>query len=108
MRYLLLCLTLALATPALAEPWRVVGDAQFAPYSFLPIADDTPRVLDVELIETVLRAAGVDYALRLYPWQRSRRMLDRSGAEMAFQFAGTAERLQRGHAPDAIFQRWEQ
>ena len=105
MRYLLFSLLLALAVPALAEPWRVVGDAQFAPYSFVPIADDTPQGLDVELIKTVLRAAGVDYQLRLYPWQGVKHMLDRGDAEMALQFAGT---LQRGHALDAIFQRWEQ
>ncbi|NQD94957.1 amino acid ABC transporter substrate-binding protein [Pseudomonas sp. CrR25] len=88
----MLSLTLALAAPAAAEPWRVVGDEQFAPYSFVPVTDDTPKGLDVELIEAVLRAAGVDYELRLYPWQRVKRMLDRGDAEMAFQFAGTPER----------------
>ncbi|NQD96150.1 amino acid ABC transporter substrate-binding protein, partial [Pseudomonas sp. CrR25] len=46
MRYLLLSLTLALAAPAAAEPWRVVGDEQFAPYSFVPVTDDTPKGLD--------------------------------------------------------------
>jgi polar amino acid transport system substrate-binding protein len=40
MRYLLLAL-LALANSLAAQPWRVVGDEQFAPYSFVTAEDDT-------------------------------------------------------------------
>lgn len=78
MRYLLLCLLLAFGAPSLAEPWRVVGDAQFAPYSVLP------RVL-VEMPRYVALAKH-----------------DRQRAEL---FAAT---LQRGHSPGASLQRWEQ
>ncbi len=92
MRYLLLCLSLVLGPPPLAEQWQVVGDEQFAPYSFVPIGSDQPQGLDVELVEAILGAAGVDYELRLYPWQRVKRMLERGEATMAFQFAGTSER----------------
>lgn len=86
---LLLVLFSALAT---AETWRVVGDEQFAPYSFVTMDDDTPRGVDVELVQAVMQAGGIGYQLRLYPWERVKRMLDRGETEMAFQFAGTPER----------------
>lgn len=91
MRYLLLAL-MTLSTSLVAQPWRVVGDEQFAPYSFVTVEDDTPRGLDVELVDAVLREAQVPYEIRLYPWERVKRMLDRSEAQMAFQFAGTPQR----------------
>lgn len=86
---LLLVLFSALAT---AETWRVVGDEQFAPYSFVTMDDDTPRGVDVELVQAIMQAGAIDYQLRLYPWERVKRMLDRGEVEMAFQFAGTPER----------------
>ena len=33
--------------------------------------------LDVELVDAVLREAKVPYEIRLYPWERVKRMLDR-------------------------------
>lgn len=87
---LLLVLFSALVT---AETWRVVGDEQFAPYSFVAMEDDTPRGVDVELVQAVMQAGGIGYQLRLYPWERVKRMLDRGETEMAFQFAGTPERM---------------
>ena len=94
MRLLLLVL-LALTNPLAAEPWRVVGDEQFAPYSFVTAEDDTPRGLDVELVEAVLREARVAHQIRLYPWERVKRMLERGEAQMAFQFAGTPQRQEQ-------------
>lgn len=94
MRYLLLAL-LVTSTSLAAEPWRVVGDEQFAPYSFVTAEDDTPRGLDVELVDAVLREAKVSYDIRLYPWERVKRMLDRGEVQMAFQFAGTPLRQQQ-------------
>lgn len=91
MRYLLLALLL-LSTSLAAQPWRVVGDEQFAPYSFVTAEDDTPRGLEVELVDTVLREAQVPYEIRLYPWERAKRMLDRGEVQMAFQFADTPQR----------------
>ncbi|MEX6504072.1 substrate-binding periplasmic protein [Pseudomonas zhanjiangensis] len=92
MRYLLLTLLLAFGAAPRAEQWRVVGDEQFAPYSFVPIGSERPQGLDVELVEAILAAARVDYRLRLYPWPRVKLMLERGDATMAFQFAGTPER----------------
>jgi len=94
MRYLLLAL-LALTHSLAAQPWRVVGDEQFAPYSFVTAEEDTPRGLDVELVDAVLREAQVPYEIRLYPWERVKRMLDRGEVQMAFQFAGTPQRQQQ-------------
>ena len=94
MRHLLLVL-LALTTPLAAEPWQVVGDEQFAPYSFVEVDDDTPRGLDVELVDAVLREAKVEHRIRLYPWARVKRMLERGEAQMAFQFAGTPQRQEQ-------------
>ncbi len=92
MRYLMLCLLLALSPATPAETWRVTGDEQFAPYSFVQGDDNTPRGLDVELVNAVLAEAKIDYHLRLYPWARVKRLLDSGAVEMAFQFAGTPER----------------
>lgn len=94
MRCLLLALLIT-STSLVAEPWRVVGDEQFAPYSFVTAEDDTPRGLDVELVDAVLREAKVSYDIRLYPWERVKRMLDRGEVQMAFQFAGTPLRQQQ-------------
>lgn len=95
MRTLLLCLLLATHSAVLAEEWRVVGDEQFAPYSYVTAEDDRPRGLDVELVAAVLHEAKIPYTLRLYPFERVKRMLNRGDAEMAFQFAGTPERMQQ-------------
>jgi polar amino acid transport system substrate-binding protein len=92
MRSLSLILLLLFSPLLSAETWRVVGDEQFAPYSFVTQEDDTPRGVDVDLVEAVMKEAGVTYSLRLYPWERVKRMLERNEAEMAFQFAGTPER----------------
>jgi polar amino acid transport system substrate-binding protein len=81
MRIVALCLILLLPSVVQAEPWKVVGDEQFAPYSFVTIEDDQPRGLDVELVEAVM--------------QEAKRMIDRSEVDMAFQFAGTPERMQQ-------------
>ena len=93
MRTLSLVLLLLCSPLCAGETWRVVGDEQFAPYSFVAVDDDTPRGVDVELVEAVLQDAGIAYQLRLYPWERVKRMLERGEAEMAFQFAGTPERM---------------
>ena len=90
-----LCLLLLFTSVVQAEPWRVVGDEQFAPYSYVTLENDTPLGLDVELVEAVLGEAGIPYILRLYPWERVKRMLDRGAVAMAFQFAGTPERMQQ-------------
>ncbi|WP_339526024.1 substrate-binding periplasmic protein [Pseudomonas sp. EA_35y_Pfl2_R111] len=95
MRSVALCLILLLPWAVQAETWKVVGDEQFAPYSFVTIDDDQPRGLDVELVEAVMQEANIPYSLRLYPWERVKRMLDRSEVAMAFQFAGTPERMQQ-------------
>lgn len=92
----IVALYLLLLAPLLqAEEWKVVGDEQFAPYSFVTVSDDQPRGLDVELVEAVMTEAKLPYSLRLYPWERVKRMLDRSEVAMAFQFAGTPERMQQ-------------
>ncbi|WP_068827902.1 substrate-binding periplasmic protein [Pseudomonas sp. BMS12] len=92
MRTLSLALLLLLSPLLHAETWKVVGDEQFAPYSFVTLDSDQPRGVDVEMIEAVLKEAKVAYQLRLYPWERVKRMLERGEADMAFQFAGTPER----------------
>ncbi|WP_394559610.1 substrate-binding periplasmic protein [Aquipseudomonas alcaligenes] len=95
MRSLSLLLLLIFSPLLAAETWRVVGDEQFAPYSFVTQEDDTPRGVDVEMVEAVMRQAGIAYNLRLYPWERVKRMLERGETEMAFQFAGTPERQEQ-------------
>ena len=93
MRILTLVLLLMCSPLHARETWRVVGDEQFAPYSFVTMEDDTPHGVNVELIRAIMQAGAIDYQLRLYPWERVKRMLDRGEVEMAFQFAGTPERM---------------
>jgi len=93
MRILTLVLLLVCSPLHAGETWRVVGDEQFAPYSFVTMEDDTPHGVDVELIRAIMQAGAIDYQLRLYPWERVKRMLDRGEVDMAFQFAGTPERM---------------
>lgn len=93
MRILTLVLLLMCSPLHARETWRVVGDEQFAPYSFVTMEDDTPHGVDVELIRAIMQAGAIDYQLRLYPRERVKRMLDRGEVEMAFQFAGTPERM---------------
>jgi polar amino acid transport system substrate-binding protein len=95
MRVGVLCLLLLLLPTAQAEEWTIVGDEQFAPYSFISTANQQPSGLDVELVAAVMNEAKISYNLRLYPWERVKRMLDRSEVTMAFQFAGTPERMQQ-------------
>ena len=93
MRILTLVLLLVCSPLHAGETWRVVGDEQFAPYSFVTMEDDTPHGVNVELIRAIMQAGAIDYQLRLYPWERVKRMLDRSEVDMALQFAGTPERM---------------
>lgn len=95
MRNAALCLLLLMPCALQAEYWKVAGDEQFAPYSFVTLEDAQPRGLDVELVQAVLQAANISYNLRLYPWERVKRMLERKDVAMAFQFAGTPERMQQ-------------
>ncbi len=95
MRNAALCLLLLIPWALQAEEWNIVGDEQFAPYSFVTLDDDQPRGLDVELVEAVMQEAKIPYTLRLYPWERAKRMLNRNAVTMAFQFAGTPERMQQ-------------
>ena len=61
MRYLILGLLLAFSPATQAETWRVTGDEQFAPYSFVQGDDNTPRGLDVELVNWrgIVAAPGI-------------------------------------------------
>ena len=93
MHILTLVLLLVCSPLHAGETWRVVGDEQFAPYSFVTMEDDTPHGVNVELIRAIMQAGAIDYQLRLYPWERVKRMLDRGEVDMAFQFAGTPERM---------------
>ncbi|SFI91139.1 amino acid ABC transporter substrate-binding protein, PAAT family [Pseudomonas guineae] len=95
MRNAALCLLLLIPCALQAADWKVAGDEQFAPYSYVTLEDDQPRGLDVELVKAVMQAANITYNLRLYPWERVKRMLDRNDVAMAFQFAGTPERMQQ-------------
>lgn len=87
-----LSLLLLLSSWAHAEAWRVAGDEQFPPYSYLDSAQQSSG-LDVELVQTILKTGNISHNLRLYPWERVKQMLARGDVEMAFQFAGTPERF---------------
>lgn len=86
---LLFCGTAWAAQP---EAWRIAGDIQFAPYSYQNEAGAKPQGLDVEIVQAVMAEARIPYQLHLYPWERVKQMLGNGDMDMAFQFAGTAER----------------
>lgn len=83
------------AWAAQPEAWRIAGDVQFAPYSYQGEADAKPQGLDVELVQAVMAETRIPYQLHLYPWERVKQMLGNGDVDMAFQFAGTAERHQQ-------------
>ncbi|WP_339490250.1 substrate-binding periplasmic protein [Pseudomonas sp. EL_65y_Pfl2_R95] len=95
MRYLCIGLLLCLSLPASAESLLAVADEQFAPYSFSKANSEKPIGMDVDLISAILHEAKLDFQIRLYPWQRVKQMLDQHDADLAFAFAGTAERKQQ-------------
>ncbi|WP_417662093.1 substrate-binding periplasmic protein [Pseudomonas sp.] len=92
MRYLFIGLLLCLSVSAYAAPLLAVADEQFAPYSFTEANSEIPMGLDVDLVSAVLSEARLDFRIRLYPWQRVKQMLEQHDANLAFAFAGTAER----------------
>lgn len=97
MRLMLCSVILLLSTSLAAETWRVVGNATFVPYSYIDPVTNTPKGLDVDLVSAVLKDAGVDFQIRLYPWQRVIKMLANGQADMAFIFTGTLERQLQFH-----------
>ncbi|KRW58513.1 substrate-binding periplasmic protein [Pseudomonas sp. TTU2014-080ASC] len=86
--YLLLLMSFGIS----AEEWKVLGDEQFAPYSFMSPDNLQPQGHDVELVKAVLNEAQVTYKLHLYPWERLKNLLNNGKATAAFPFADTPER----------------
>ncbi|MEO9386361.1 substrate-binding periplasmic protein [Chromobacterium phragmitis] len=94
MRSLLWCLWLCAACAQAADklPWLLVADANFEPYSYLSGNDPTPKGLDVELVDAVMRETGQPFHIALLPWERVKQQLALKNAVAGFVFTGTAER----------------
>jgi polar amino acid transport system substrate-binding protein len=92
MRSVVLFLLLLIPLQIWAEEWKIVGDAQFEPYSYFSPDNEQPQGLDVNMIKAVMAEAKIDYKLRLYPWGRLKRLLEKGRITAAFPFAGTEER----------------
>ena len=74
------------------EPWRIVADASFEPYSYLATDGSTSRGLDVDLVDAVMGEVGEPYSITLLPWERVKLLLTQRAIDAAFVFTGTAER----------------
>jgi len=88
-------LLLGLLSPVRAAeptPWIVASDAAFVPYSYPDPATGRPTGLDTEIVSAALSAAGLPFEIRLFPWERVKKMLDSGQVDAAFQFVGTPER----------------
>ncbi|MEH6458293.1 substrate-binding periplasmic protein [Chitinimonas sp. JJ19] len=86
---------LLLAMPALAAPWVVASDEAFPPYAYLDTKTRQPAGMDTEIVRAVLEAASQPYQIQLYPWERVKKMLDFKQVDMAYQFVGTPERMEK-------------
>jgi len=73
-------------------PWIVAADIAFPPYAYLDTATGQPAGVDTEIVTAALQAAGQPFEIRLYPWERAKKVLDGGQADAAYQFAGTPER----------------
>lgn len=87
-------LALLLCLPARAEPpWQVAGDQAFPPYAYFDPASGQPAGLDTEIVRAVLDAVEQPHEIRLYPWERVKKMLEYRQVDLAYQFVGTPERM---------------
>lgn len=80
------------ASAADGQSWIVASDVAFAPYAYLDARTQRPAGLDTEIVSAALDAAAQPFEIRLYPWERAKRMLDGGQVDAVFQFAGTPER----------------
>ncbi|HVL76520.1 MAG TPA: transporter substrate-binding domain-containing protein [Noviherbaspirillum sp.] len=87
---------LPIAAPAAdkagARPWIIAADASFPPYAYLDPANGRPSGLDTEIVSAALDAVGQPHEIRLFPWERAKKMLESGQVDAAYQFVGTPER----------------
>lgn len=77
-------------SPALAESLEILGDASFAPYSFV----EAGRVqgIDVDQVREAADRAGMDITIRLVPFKRMLALVEAGKAPMGFAAFVTPER----------------
>ncbi len=75
--------------PAGAETWTMVSEDDVPP--FVSIDHGQKVGLDVDLVQAVLRQAGVEADHRGVPWNRVLQMLDRGKADFGFPFVDSPE-----------------
>lgn len=80
---------------ALAERWVIAFDENFPPYAFLAAGE--PVGIDTEIVDAVLLRMGIEVVHRPLPWSRVIAELDEDKVDLAFQFAGTAQRQKSYH-----------
>lgn len=79
--------------PAVAETWTVVCEEEFPPYNYTE--DGKKTGIDTEIVYAVLKEIGVTPAHDGLPWNRVVAMLDQNQTDLAYQFVGTPERMER-------------
>ncbi|MEI7606469.1 MAG: transporter substrate-binding domain-containing protein, partial [Rhodospirillaceae bacterium] len=91
---ILALLTFSLAsTGSRAEVWTVTSEERFPPYNF---SQDGKRAgMDTEIVEAVLARMGVTASHVAVPWNRVVASLDQNETDLAFQFVGTPERIEK-------------
>ncbi|MGQ5523037.1 substrate-binding periplasmic protein [Chitinimonas sp. PSY-7] len=94
---LLLASLLFMCLPVVAAPWLVASDEAFPPYAYIDPASKQPAGMDTEIVRAILDGMGQPYEIKLYPWERVKKMLEFKQVDMAYQFAGTPERAAQYH-----------
>jgi polar amino acid transport system substrate-binding protein len=81
------------ASAAAAETWTVVCEEEFPPYNY--VEDGKKTGIDTEIVYAVLKEIDVTPAHDVLPWNRVVAMLDQNQTDLAYQFVGTPERMER-------------
>ncbi|WP_158228955.1 substrate-binding periplasmic protein [Chitinimonas sp. BJB300] len=94
---LLLSSLLLISLPVVAAPWLVASDEAFPPYAYIDPITKQPAGMDTEIVRAIMDTMEQPYEIKLYPWERVKKMLEFKQVDMAYQFAGTPERAAQYH-----------
>lgn len=86
-----------LAAPVIAVPLSIVSEP-WPPYVF--IEDGTPRGVDLEVSDHLLRQLGYKPQWRMMPWKRAQHEVLNGSADAILDIAASPERLTQYHFPE--------
>lgn len=90
--FLTCCLSLAPLSPSLADTLHFVTE-EYAPFNY--VKDGRITGIAVEQVETIAKAAGIDYTLEIMPWARAFAMAENQPGTCVFTTGYNRERAGR-------------